>query len=63
MRGVLGRVSAGAARKILDSTKIRVSQKAVLLTATTREHTESLTREHKFLNGQWKPREHVCQRI
>ena len=54
MRGVLGRVSAPTAKRILDSTiprEIRAKQKAVSVTAKTRENTASVTREHKFLSG------------
>ena len=54
MGGVLGRVSAGAAGKILDSAnprEIRTQQKAVSVAASTREDTASVTREHKFLGG------------
>ena len=54
MRGVLGRVSAGAAGRIFDSTnseEIRALQKAVSVAAKTREGTASMTREHKFLGG------------
>ena len=48
MRGVLGRVSAGAAGRILDSAnprEIRTKQKAVSVAASTRENTVSMTRE------------------
>ena len=54
-RGVLGRVSAGAAGIALDSAnprKVRTSwQKVVSIAAKTRESTASETREHKFLSG------------
>ena len=56
MRGVLGRVSTGAARRILDSDnprEIRAQQKAVSVAAKTRENTVSVTREHKFLSENW----------
>ena len=52
MRGVLGRVSAGAAGRILDSAnprEIRAEQKAVSVASKTRENTASVTREHKFV--------------
>ena len=54
MRGVLGQVFTGAAGRILDSAnprEIRTQQKAVSVAAKTREHTASMTREHKFLDG------------
>ena len=54
MRGVLGRVSAGAAGKILDSAnprEIRALQQAVSVASKTRENTASTTRKHKFLGG------------
>ena len=54
MRGVLGRVSESAARRILDSTNSReigALQKTVSVAAKTRENTASVTREHKFLGG------------
>ena len=50
----LGRVSAGAAGRILDSAnprEIRAQQKAVSVAAKMRENTASVTREHKFLGG------------
>ena len=53
MRGVLGRVFAGAGWKILDSTnfsEIKVQQKATSVTMEAREHTVSVTRELNFLN-------------
>ena len=52
MRGVLGRVSKGAAGRILDSAnprEIRTYKKAVSVAAKTREDTASMTRERKFL--------------
>ena len=61
MRGVLGRVSAGAVGRILDSansSEIRIKQKAVSVAAKIREDTVSVTREHKFLSGN----RIVCQR-
>ena len=54
MRDVLGRVSTGAAGRILDSAnprEIRTYQKAVFVAAKTREDTASMTREHTFLSG------------
>ena len=51
MRGVLERVSAGVAGRIINSAnpkKIRTYQEAVSVAAKTREHTASVTREHKF---------------
>ena len=54
MRDVLGRVSAGAAKSILDSAnprEIRAQKKAVSVAAKTRENTASMTKEHKFLGG------------
>ena len=54
MRGVLGRVSTGAAGRILDSANprdIRTKKKAVSVAAKAREDTASMTREHKFLSG------------
>ena len=52
MRGVLERVSTGAAGRILDSAnseEMGAQQKAVSVAAETRENTASMTREHKFL--------------
>ena len=52
MRRVLGRVSAGAVDRILDSANyklIRAEQKAVFVAAKTRGNTASVTRGHKFL--------------
>ena len=54
MRGVLGRVSASAAGRILNSANSReigALQKAVSVAAYTREDTARVTREHKFLVG------------
>ena len=54
MKGVLGQVSADAAGRILDSAnprKIRAQQWAVSVAAKTREHTASVTREHKLFDG------------
>ena len=54
MRGVLGRVSTGAARRVLDSAnprEVRIYKKAVSIAAKTREDTASMTREHKCLSG------------
>ena len=54
MRGVLERVSASAARRIFhsaNSKEIGALQKTLSVTAKTREHTVSVTREHKFLDG------------
>ena len=53
-RGVLGRVSTGAAGRILNSAnprEIRTKKKTVSVAAKTREDTASMTREHKFLSG------------
>ena len=47
-------MSAGAAGRILDSAnprEIGTLQKTVSVAAKTREHTASMTREHKFLSG------------
>ena len=63
MRGVLGRVSTGAAERILDSDNPReiiTEQKAVSVAAKTREDTASMTREHKFLS---ENRENLCVKI
>ena len=54
MRGVLVRVSAGAAGRILDSAnprEIRAQQKAVSVAAKIIENTASVAREHKLLGG------------
>ena len=54
MRGVLGRMFAGAAGRILDSTnsrEITVFQKAVFIAANTRDYTASVARKHKFHGG------------
>ena len=54
IKGVLERVSTGAARRILDSAnprKIRTYKRAMSVAAKTREDTASMTREHKFLGG------------
>ena len=54
MRGVLGRVSASAAGRILDSAdprEIRTLKNAVSVAAKTREDTASMTSKHKFLSG------------
>ena len=49
MRGVLGRVSAGAARSILDFTNPRqIRAQHVSVAEKTREHTACVTREHSF---------------
>ena len=48
MRGILGRVSAGAAGRILDSAnpeEIRAQQKSVSVATKTRENTASVTPE------------------
>ena len=63
MRNVLGRVFTGAVGKILDSAnprEIRTQQKAVSVAEKTREHTASMTREHKFLSGN---RGNLCVKI
>ena len=57
MRGVLGQVSAGTAEKILDSAnprEIRALQKAISAAAKMKENTASMTRKHKFLDGNRK---------
>ena len=53
MRDVVGRVSTGAAERILDSANPReiTEKKAVSVAAKTREDKASMTREHKFLGG------------
>ena len=54
MRGVLGRVSTGAAGRIFSSAnprEIRILKKGVSVAAKTREDTACMTREHKFLGG------------
>ena len=54
MRAVLGRESAGAAGRILNSAnprEIRTLQKTVSVAAQTREDTASMTKEHEFLSG------------
>ena len=51
---MLGRVSTGAAGRILSSAnprEIGTEKKTVSVTAKTREDTASMTREHKFLVG------------
>ena len=63
MRDVLGRVSTGAAGRILDSAnprEIGTQKKAVSIAAKTREDTASMTREHKFLSGN---RGNLCVKI
>ena len=50
MRGVLGRVSASAARRILNSANLREIG-AVTVAAKASESTANVTREHKFLGG------------
>ena len=54
MRGVLGRVSASAARRIFDSAnsrEIEALQKTVSVAGKTREHTASVMTKHKFLGA------------
>ena len=54
MRSVPGRVSTGAAGRILNSAnprEIRIRKKAAPAAAKTREDTASTTREHKFPGG------------
>ena len=63
MRDVLGRVSTGAAGRILDSAnprEIRTYKKAVSVAAKTREDTASMTREHKLHGGN---RGNLCVKI
>ena len=53
MRDLLGRVSTGAAGRILDSAnprEIRTYMKAVSVAVKTRENTASMTMERKFLD-------------
>ena len=64
MRGVLGRVSAGAAGRILDFAKpgeIRTKQKAC--SVDERVHSERDEGEKFFDFFRWKLREPVCQRV
>ena len=61
MRDVLGRVSTGAAGRILDSAnprEIRTKKKAVSIAAKTRGHSEH---DEGAQVSQWKLREPVCQ--
>ena len=55
VRGVLGRVSAAAARRILDSANCRYARKSLTVgcvrCSEDRENTVSLTRDHMFLGG------------
>ena len=63
MRDVLGRVSTGAAGRILDSAnprEIRTYKKAVSVAAKTRGHSEH---DEGAQVPRWKSREPDCQKI